>query len=133
MQLVASDSNDPHKAIEKSLDWEHARELEIGKWSLAGTTGLIVAVATGLLKQGPTEPSNTGDATKHLPHALSAEVILTTVALACAGALLVFGARALWRAARVQRQYILTLTLLAKMIELRPFLKIALSKSESKS
>lgn len=130
IRLVANDADDPHKAVEKGFEWEHARALEIGKWSLAGATALLAAVATGILRQ-PITDNMTATTTEVAKQAASAASTaqLIVIALVGAGVLLAYGAGSLWFAGRIQRNYLLTLVLLAKMIELRPFLK----KSESEA
>lgn len=120
LQLVANDAVDPHKAVEKSYEWEHARALEVGKWSLAGSTALLAAVATGIFRLGDAGQHVTATSTS--PAAMSVWTIATLV---LAGLLLGIGVSSLVLASRVERRFVLTLALVAKMVELRPFLKRA--------
>lgn len=121
-RLVANDAVDPHKAVEKSYEWEHARALEVGKWSLAGATALLAAVATGILRQA--------DASQQVAKSASAFPLAdmgfwTVASLGIAGVLLVVGAGSLILASQIERRFVLTLALVAKMVEIRPFLKRA--------
>lgn len=127
MRLVANDAADPHKAIEKTFEWKHSRALEVGKWSLAGCTALLAAVAAGLLK----EPSSTG-ATASKAIATATEGFWVAAALGVAGVLFALGVSSLLLAGRLERKYYLTLALVAKLVEIRPFLKRAQADAETR-
>lgn len=121
-RLVANDAVDPHKAVEKSYEWEHSRALEVGKWSLAGATALIAAVATGFIRQtDSSSAANTLTSSNPIPHNLMG--IWTFASLGAAGLLLVVGVSSLLLASQIERRFVLTLALVAKMVELRSFLK----------
>lgn len=129
-RLVANDAVDPHKAVEKSYEWEHARALEVGKWSLAGATALLAAVATGILRQSGGVPS--ADLAASSAQAVGNTMSMWAIAsLAAAGLLLVVGVSSLLLASQIERRFVLTLALVAKMVELRSFLKRAVDDAEA--
>ena len=106
MDLVANESGDVQKVIEKAYDWEHTRKLEAGKWLLATGTAALIGVVTLVSKTPPTAP-----------------VLLISLAAGGAAAI-VFGFVALWRAGTMSARLARVTALAYRLDEIKPFLRL---------
>lgn len=127
--LVAHEGQDGHKVLEKTFDWQHARALEVGKWSLAAASGLVAAVVVVALRQD----AEAGDARAALQVgsvAFNLGWLWSALIALLAGVLIFIGVAAFRSAARTQTRYILAQSLLARLQEIRPFLKLAADQAD---
>jgi hypothetical protein len=106
IDLVANETGDVQKVIEKAYDWEHTRKLETGKWLLASGTAALIGVVTLLAKETP-PPSP-------IPQALAA----------AGSAAIVSGFAAIWLASTMSIQFARITSLAHRLQEIRPFLKL---------
>ena len=111
LQLVASGHPDPHKILEKSFQWEHERRMELAKWLLALSSALLAAVVAATLSRGFRSRTQLFD----LPY--------TYWLMGAAGVLAASGVIIFFRAQVLHRRYVLLSALLARIVELQPFLK----------
>ncbi|WP_292228751.1 hypothetical protein [Brevundimonas sp.] len=127
--MVAHDGKDSHKVLEKTFDWQHARALEVGKWSLAAASGLVVAVVVVALRQ-PSEAAVQTQPWRIGPLALDLSWTWSALVALLAGVLISVGVAAFRSAARTQTRYILAQNLLARLQDIRPFLKLATEQAD---
>jgi hypothetical protein len=127
--LVAHEGQDGHKALEKTFDWQHARALEVGKWSLAAASGLVAAVVVVGLRRGA-EAASTPATLQFGAVALDLAWLWSALIALLAGVLVFIGVAAFRSAARTQARYILAQSLLARLQEIRPFLKLAANQAD---
>src|SRR3990167_8454776 len=104
LQLVASGVSEPHKVLEKSFEWEHARELELSKWSLALGASLLVAMAAASLsKQFDRDSAILG-------------VKFLYIGAGTAAFFVVLGLGTFYRARFIHRRYFLAAALLGRLV-----------------
>ena len=107
IDLVASDHEDIQKLIDKAYEWEHTRKLEAGKWFLATGTAALIGALTLLAKEHP-------------------PAALYVYALSASGAFAVLaGATAFSIAGSVSARLARVSTLIRRLQEVQPFLKIS--------
>lgn len=126
--LVAHEGQDGYKVLEKTFDWQHARALEVGKWSLAAASGLIAVVVVAL-RQG-SETASSHSALRWGVLSFDTAWLWTGLIALLAGVLVFIGVAAFRSAARTQTRYILAQSLLARLQEIRPFLKLAANQAD---
>lgn len=105
MRLVAADT-EPHKVLEKSYEWEHARRLEVGKWFLA--TGAAALIATATLFAKPEAPG-----------------VLPVFLLSVASTLtIMIGLGAFWNARYIAARYARIRAITGEFMEMKKFLQL---------
>ena len=111
IQLVAGGGTDLQKVLEKSFEWEHARQLELGKWLLAVASSLTVVVAAALA-------SKQFDA-----NAGAFGFTYSQIAFTASGFFTFAGLAAFYRARAIHKRFLLTSSVLATLVEIQPFLQ----------
>lgn len=106
MRLAENEGCDAQAFISKVYEWEHARQVEVGKWLLALSAAMIVAVMTLVSK----EPAS------NLPP------YLVLVAGTGAGIAGISGFLTIWSARSIATRLARTAALTAQLVAIRTFL-----------
>lgn len=115
IDLVASDQDDPQKVLEKSFDWEHGRAVEVAKWLLALSSSIFAGLAAiSFSKQFQ------ADVWIYVGFKYQINALYVLIFIAVIVALI--GIAALVSAHFLQRRYIESSALLARISEIKPFM-----------
>lgn len=112
IDLVASAQDDPQKILEKSFDWEHARAVEFAKWLLTMSSSVFVAIAAIMFSR---QFQSTAVEIQQI------EIPVINLVAVIATILGLLGVWALVSAKMLQKRYIETSALLAKILETKEF------------
>lgn len=115
IDLVASSQDDPQKVLEKSFEWEHSRAVELAKWLLTLSSSIFVALAAILFSK---QLQSDVWIRNVFGYDFSALYIVAVIATLVG----IFGVAALISSYLLQRRYIETSALLARILEVKTFM-----------
>jgi hypothetical protein len=108
IDLVASETPEPGKSLEKVFEWAHSRNLELIKWLLALAAALLAPLAIAFARGD----LGTRASTLWLAWTLFGSVLFAGIGLTM-----------LARGRRLYRRYIAAQTLLGELMKIAPFIE----------